>query len=169
MRSRGVLPPSTMIAVPSLQIIYASTSGHTEYVIEKLVASLLKQRPELRIEKHRAEQCSVEHLLQGDILLLASGSWNTGGVEGQLNPHLHALLKEKAVGVDLKGKKVALVALGDARYRYTVGAAAHLEEFVKTHGGEILGDTLKIVNEPYGQEKTVEEWGKKLLSKISTR
>jgi flavodoxin I len=156
------------IPVPSLHFLYASTSGHTEFVVDTLITFLKSRQPRLVIERTRADQAKPEDLLRGDVLVLASGTWNTGGIEGQLNPYLHMLLKEKAAGIELKGKKVALIALGDARYRYTAGAGAHMQEFVKSHGGELVGEALIIVNEPYGQEKAVEEWGKNLLSKLST-
>lgn len=110
------------------------------------------------VEKQRAEQAQPEDLLKGDILLLASGSWNTGGAEGQMNPYMDELLKKRAAGVDLGGKKVLLIGLGDSRYRYTVGCMRYMEEFVKTHNGVVVEPVLKIVNEPYGQEKKIEEW-----------
>ena len=149
--------------VPSLHIIYASTSGHTEYVIEKLVAFLKGANAALSIETQRVELTKPEDLVRGDVLLLASGTWNTGSIEGQLNPHMHDFLKVRAKAIDLKGKPVALIALGDERYRYTCGSLTHLEEFVHGHGGVILGDSLRIMNEPYGQEAAVESWGKNLL------
>ncbi len=73
----------------TLSIIYASTSGHTEHVIDTLIAALEKTAPDLRIIKQRAEQSTLEDLTKGDVLLLASSTWNTGNVEGQLNPHMH--------------------------------------------------------------------------------
>ena len=154
---------ATILPVSSLHIIFASTSGHTEYVVDTLIASL---QGKLQIEKQWAESAKPEDLLRGDILLLASGSWNTGGIEGQMNPHMHALLKEKAASIDLNKKKVAVIGLGDARYRYTAKAADHLEEFVKTHGGVLICKSLRIINEPYGQEKTVQKWGEQLLGKL---
>lgn len=146
--------------MPSIHIIYASTSGHTEYVVDQAIQSLVAAG--VAVEKQRAELAQPEDLLKGDILLLASGSWNTGGAEGQLNPYMHDLLKKRAVGIDLGGKKVLLIGLGDQRYRYLVGAMTHLEEFVRTHNGVVVEPVLKIVNEPYGQEGKVEEWVKQL-------
>jgi len=140
--------------VSSLHIIYASTSGHTEYVVDQVIA-LLKG---VQIEKQRAETAQPEDFLKGDVLLLASGTWNTGGVEGQLNPHMDELLKKRAEGVDLLGKKVFLIALGDDRYRYTANAMVHLREFVVSHNGVVIEPTLKIINEPYGQEQKMREW-----------
>lgn len=151
-----------------LHIVYASTSGHTEHVVDTLIAYLASKQPGLNVDKQRAELTRPEDLLTGDVLVLATGTWNTGGVEGQLNPYMHLLLKEKAKEIQLGGKKCAVISLGDKRYRYTCGSAAHAEEYVKTHGGDLCLETLKIVNEPYGQEKAVEAWGEQLLSKIST-
>lgn len=150
--------------MPSLHIIYASTSGHTEYVVDQVMADLQG----IQASKQRAELTQPEDLLKGDVLLLASGSWNTGGIEGQLNPYMDALLKKRAAGVDLGGKKVLLIALGDDRYRYTAHAMVHLEEFVKTHNGVVAEPTLKIINEPYGQEEKVREWTGQLLSSLAS-
>lgn len=153
----------TLATVPSLQIVYASTSGHTEYVVG-LIGEALKDRA---VTVTRVEHATPETLLAGDVLLLASGTWNTGGIEGQLNPHMDAFLKGPAKDVLLKGKKVAIVALGDARYRYTANAGNHFEAFVTTHGGEVLGERLTIVNEPYGQEEVVKAWVKTLSTLLS--
>jgi hypothetical protein len=56
------------------------------------------------IEETMAEKTQQKDLLSGDVLLLASSSWNTGGIEGQLNPHMWVLLNEKAKTLDLAGK-----------------------------------------------------------------
>ena len=145
----------------SLHIIYASTSGHTEHVVDTLIALLAAKG--VKIAKQRAEESAPEDLLKGDVLLLASGTWNTGGIEGQLNPHMHDFLKIRAKDIDLKEKSVAVIALGDARYRYTAKADEHLKEFVEKHHGKILGEPLKIVNEPFGQEEAVRAWGGSFL------
>ena len=148
----------------SLHIIYASTSGHTEFVIDTLIAYLKEKAPNLEISKQIAEQAFPEDLLKGDLLILAPGTWNTGGVEGQLNPHMHEFLLKRAQTANLKGRKVSIIALGDERYYYTSRAGEHLRSFVQTHDGVIAGDPLVIVNEPYGQEERVKRWGDKILS-----
>lgn len=150
----------------SIFILYASTAGHTEYVTDILM-SYVQEMGNVVVERKRAELCTPEDVSKGDVLILASGTWNTGSVEGQLNPYMHRLLKEQASAVDLKGKKVACIALGDERYHYTAEARVHLEEFVSAHGGQLIMDSLVIVNEPYGQEEKVREWGRELLSHCS--
>jgi len=149
----------------SLHIIEASTSGHTAFVLDTLVKFLGENASDLTITRQRAEQAAPEDLTRGDVLLLASASWNTGGREGQLNPHMHAFLKERAKSANLGGKPVALIGLGDERYHYTARALQHLEEYVRSHGGKLL-TSLRIVNEPYGQEEKVRAWGKELLETI---
>lgn len=150
----------------SLRIVYASTSGHTEYVVDTLSAFLKDKDATLTIRRQRAEEAKPEDLIQDDVLVLASGTWNTGSVEGQLNPHMHELLKTNAKGIDLKGKPCAIIALGDERYYYTARANEHLAQFFKQHDGKRIVPALTVVNEPYGQEERVRRWGAELLKKI---
>lgn len=153
------------VGVSSVHIIFASTSGHTEFVVDVIIP-LLKDAGHA-VTKQRVELAKPEDLLKGDTLILASGTWNTGGIEGQLNPHMHAFVYGPAKGADLKGRNVAIIALGDERYHYTARAGEHLRTFIESHGGKILGEPLTVVNEPYGQEEKVEEWGKALVNSLT--
>ena len=145
-----------------LHVVFASTSGHTAYVVEALIDSLKSTTPGWEIEETRAEKTQPQNLLGGDVLLLASSTWNTGGIEGQLNPHMWVLLNDKANALDLAGKPCACIGLGDHRYFYTARAADHLQRYVKAHHGRLIVPTLKIIDEPYGQEEAVRVWGKQL-------
>lgn len=145
-----------------LHIVYASTSGHTEYVIEKLSDCLKSITQNWEIEKTRAEKALPQELLSGDLLLLATSTWNTGSIEGQLNPHMWVLLHEKAKALDLAAKPCACIGLGDHRYLYTARAADRLQHYVEIHHGQLIVPTLKIIDEPYGQEEAVRVWGKHL-------
>jgi flavodoxin I len=148
--------------VPRITILYASTSGHTEYVVEHLAALLRRKAKSLDCSIVRVEKATVQDLAC-DLLVLASGTWNTGGVEGQLNPHMHDFVRGTAKDADLHGTSVAIIALGDDRYFYTSRAGEHLRQFALSHGGTVWPLTLTIINDPYGQEKKVEQWGEKLL------
>jgi len=145
-----------------LHIVVASTSGHTEYVVGALIDSLKSVAPGWEVEETMAERARPQDLLSGDVLLLASATWNTGGIEGQLNPHMWVLLHEKAKTLDLAGKPCACIGLGDHRYLYTARAADHLQHYVKAHHGRLIVPALKIIDEPYGQEEAVRVWGKQL-------
>ena len=147
----------------ALHIVFASTSGHTEYVVDALIDSLKSITPGWEIEETMAEKAQPQDLLGGDVLLLASATWNTGGIEGQLNPHMSVLLQDKAKTLDLAGKPCACIGLGDHRYFYTARAAYHLQHYVNAHHGRLIVPTLKIIDEPYGQEEAVRVWGKQLV------
>jgi flavodoxin I len=115
------------------------------------------------IEEAMAERTDPEDLLGADVVLLASGTWDVRGIEGQLNPHMWVLLHDKAADPDLAGKPCACIALGDDRYFYTARAADHLEHYVRSHHGPLL-PTLRIINAPYGQDAIVSTWAAQLLS-----
>ena len=143
-----------------LHIIYASSSGHTEYVVD-LLKDILK---DVTLTVQRAEEAKPEDLHKSDVLILGCGTWNTGGSEGQLNIHMDALLNGRAKDIDLGSKPCAIIALGDDRYRYTCRATEHLIQFILKHNGTTCSTPLLIVNEPYGQEDKIQKWGEKLLS-----
>ena len=147
----------------SFHIVFASTSGHTQYVVEALIDSLKSTIPGWGIDETMAEKAQPQDLLSGDVLVLASATWNTGSTEGQLNPHMWGLLHDKAQTLDLAGKLCACIGLGDHRYFYTARAADHLEHYVEAHHGRLIVPTLKIIDEPYGQEEAVRVWGKQLV------
>jgi flavodoxin len=132
-------------------------------VVDTLIGSLKSITPGWEIEETMAEKTQPQDLLSGDVLLLASATWNTGGIEGQLNPHMWVLLQDKAKTLDLAGKPCACIGLGDHRYFYSARAVDHLQLHVKTHHGRLIVPTLRIVDEPYGQEEAVRVWGKQLV------
>ena len=146
-----------------LHVVFASTSGHTQYVVDVLIASLKQTAPDWQIEASMAERTEPQDLLTGDLLLLAAATWNTWGVEGQLNPHMWTLLEDKAKNLDLAGKPCAVIGLGDHRYFYTARAAERLQHYVETHQGQLLLPFLKLIDEPYGQEATIRAWGRQLI------
>jgi flavodoxin I len=151
-----------------LHIVFASTSGHTEYVVDALIESLKSIAPGWEIEETMAEKAQPQDLLTGDVLLLASATWNTGSIEGQLNPHMWGLLNDRAKTLDLAGKPCACIGLGDHRYFYTARAADHLQNYVEAHHGRLVVPMLKFIDEPYGQEEAVGAWGKQLMDVLKT-
>jgi flavodoxin len=135
-------------------------------VIDVLTTFLREHAGDIVVTQQIAETAQPDDLKKGDHLLLACGTWNTGGVEGQLNPHMDLLLRKRAKDVDLGGKTCALVALGDDRYYYTCRAVEHLQQYVKTHNGQQTLTPLLVVNDPYGQEERVRKWVEKLIPSI---
>ena len=159
---------SQLIQRRLLHIVFASTSGHTEYVVDALVESLKSITPGWEIEETMAEKTQPQDLLSGDVLLLASSTWNTGSIEGQLNPHMWTLLRDRAKSLDLARRPCACIGLGDHRYFYTARAADHLQHYVNAHHGLLIVPALKIVDEPYGQEEAVRVWGRQLVDVLKS-
>jgi flavodoxin I len=60
------------VQLRSLHVVFASTSGHTEYVVDALVESLKSTSPGWEIEETMAEKTQPQDLLSGGVLLLAS-------------------------------------------------------------------------------------------------
>lgn len=150
--------------MPSLHIIYASTSGHTEYVVDELMAYLGQRVTDITMEKQRAELATRADLLRGDVLIFGSGTWNFQGVEGQLNMYMHQLLFERAEGIDLTGKLITFISLGDDRYYQTTRCTEKFMWFLKRSRAKMLLIPLIIVNEPFGQEERIQRWGEKLIA-----
>lgn len=152
--------------MPALHIIYASVSGSTEYVVDELITTLKKLKPDLQIEKQRAEQAEADDMKKGDVLILASGTWNTGGREGQLSPAMQQLLHDRVGDVQLNGKPLAFISLGDERYYFTTRCTEHFMQFMMQAGGKQLVTPLIIVNEPYEQGEKIAKWGERLIEKL---
>src|SRR5690349_8462143 len=93
--------PMELPDLPLLTIVFASTSGHTQYMVDVLVQALTPLSTGWRIVSTRAEKAQSGDLRNADLLVLASGTWNTGGSEGQLNPHMSLLLQDRASNLDL--------------------------------------------------------------------
>lgn len=132
------------------------------------IADFIKDKKvDVEVEVQLCDMAKPEDLLRGDAVLLASGSWNTGGVEGQLNPHMYQYLKKTAKDIDLQQKPVGMIALGDDRYFYTCRSGEHLRNYIQSHNGKVWGDALCIVNDPYDQDDRIEKWVDKLLTWIT--
>jgi flavodoxin len=137
----------------TLSIITASTSGHTDYVVDVILQNLREVMPDIGIDKQRAEKASAMDLLRG-------------GRAGQLNPHMHELLMERAKDIDLQGKPATFISLGDDRFYFRTRCTEHFLRFIRTHNGKQLLPPLVIVNEPYEQEEKITLWAKKFMDAL---
>lgn len=151
----------------SLHIIFASTSGNTEYVVSTLKEHLHAVQPKLEVTVQRAEEAQAEDLKKGDVLLLASATWNYDAVEGYLNMHMRELLDKRCKDLDIEGRKVAMITLGDDRYYYTGRATERFMQFLMQKKAKSCTMPLLIINEPYGQEEKITKWADKLMDCFS--
>lgn len=70
-----------------LHVIYASTSGNVETVVETAAAVWREQG--LTVELHRAEQTSIELVKENSQFVIATSTWE----HGALNPFFCAFVK----------------------------------------------------------------------------
>ncbi len=142
-----------------VKIIYASTSGNVEIVCEKIAEIFNESGIETKLM--RSEQTSIDEILNHDLFVLATSTWE----HGEINQFYLELLGEITKN-DMTGKKAAFVGLGDRRYEpvlFCKGIDILQDAFLK-QGGSQVGEALKIDGEPYGLfESVVSEWTKQLL------
>ncbi|MCH2115630.1 MAG: flavodoxin [Pirellulales bacterium] len=114
-------------------IFYGSSTGNTEMAAEKIKEEMGELVPDEIVDISNA---SPEQLAQYDLLFLGVSTWNIGDMQDDWADFLPRL-KE----VDLKGKKVALFALGDQDgYPYNfLDAMGELWEVCKAQGAELVG------------------------------
>lgn len=80
--------------------------------------------------------------------------------------HMHALLHDRAKQLDLRGKHMTFISLGDDRYYYRARCTEHFLRFQRDHNGILFIPPLVIVGEPYGQEDKIHHWTEKLLDHL---
>lgn len=143
----------------NITIIYASTSGNTEMVVD-YVADILKESG-INVSLHRAEAASKEILLDNDLLILATSTWG----HGILNPFFGEMLKV-IEGNSMSGKKAAFIGLGDAKYEeaYINEGVEILKRAFLGADGEEIHRTLKILGEPHKfMDLLVKKWAEDLV------
>jgi flavodoxin len=137
-----------------IRIIYASTSGNVESVVEK--TSHIWQAHGLRTSLHRAEQSNISLFQNTTHFLLATSTWE----HGELNPFFRALLKEMKQ-TDFTGKSAAFVGLGDTRYEpvYFCQGMETVKNVWERQHGQVIAQPLKINGEPYHLlQSVVKDW-----------
>lgn len=148
----------------TLTILYASTSGHTEFVVDTFIKALQSFAPTISVRTKKVEHASAKDCTEADTLIFASGTWNTDGVEGKLNPLMEKFLFETCSDILLSNKRIAFISLGDDRYYFTTRCTEWFLKFQKKVGAKSFCMPLVIVNEPYDQVSRIEQWAKKLAN-----
>lgn len=145
-----------------ITIVYASTGGNTKMVCDK-VAMILSQDHNVHLHNARLTKPSV--LEDANILILACPTYG----QGDLEQYMHRLVKNCG-NIDLNQKRCAVIGLGDFLYEpdYLVESAKILEEFVKDKNGNLISNSLMIVQNPLKHlELAVKRWSEKLLEIIN--
>ena len=129
----------------TIHLIYASTYGNTETVIEATAAQLATRG--WVAETHRAEKTSVEVVTQNHLFVFGTSTWE----HGALNPFFKEYLNQLKT-TPCQGKTAAFVGCGDRRYEpvlFCEGIEIIKRVWVAQQGA-VVGETLKIQGEAYG-------------------
>lgn len=130
--------------LPTLQIIYASTSGNVEVVSKRVAQSLTESR--INSVLHRADTTKFETIIENSYFIFATSTWE----HGIINPYFDSLLRD-IENSSMKGKFAGFVGLGDTRYEpvlFCKGVEIIKDAFTKS-GGKQIGTTLKVNGNPY--------------------
>ena len=144
-----------------IHIIYASTSGNTERVVET-IGEILKDKG-LNVYYHRAEITPVEIIKDNGLFILATSTWE----HGELNPYFKKLLGE-IKALNLEGKKAGLVGCGDTRYEpvlFCEGMEILRRAFLENKGEEIY-TALKINGDPNNDLDKVKQWAEEFYRNL---
>jgi len=146
-----------------IYLVYASTSGNVEKVVETVAEVLQAQG--FQTELHRAEKTSIELITQGQSFVLATSTWE----HGRLNP-FYEKLAEAMTQNRMDGKRAAFIGLGDRRYEPVLFAEGmeKVRQIWLNQGGQELGGRLRIQGEPYDKlETAVKPWAVNLAQLLA--
>ena len=138
-------------------IIFTSSGGNTEFVIEK-VSDVLAQQG-LTVTCYRAEVIGIDDLERNEALIFAAPTYGVG----EIHYHFNGLLKAMK-GFDLKGKKCAIISLVDIKYHpeYHNEGANILTQVIADCHGVLVNRPLRMNGSPVGQEEKVDGWAKEV-------
>jgi len=143
-------------------IIFGTTGGNTELVCDKVLEIMQNAGHETTMQ--HAENGSTKDIIGYDLCILASPTYGHGVLEDSMEKFLAELKKE-----DLKGKKFAVIGLGDSKYEinHMFESAIILTKALEEKEAELLIDSLRINKSPLPYLDTrVSQWAKDLSEKL---
>lgn len=124
-----------------ISIIYATYSNSTGLATELLETELTKMGHV--VSRAMISTITSEALQQTEFLVLASPSWDYQGQQGM--PHEDfTKFHEANPDLDLNGKPIAIMGLGDSSFTFFCGAVDHLTEWFESYGALTEVEPLKI-------------------------
>jgi flavodoxin I len=144
----------------AVHIIYASTSGNVEWIVEQLAE--LSRLDGIAVELHRAEQTSPDVITNNKHFFLATSTWEHGELNAFYMPLYKALQQ-----IDCTGKQASFFGLGDIRYEpvHFCRGIDFLKQRWLERGGTEVGVTFKLNGDPFHQtQDLIFPWWQKELA-----
>ena len=126
-----------------MKVIYWSQTGNTQKMAE-LIAKGIEEGGK-KAELDELDNISIDDLNDEKVIILGSPASGTEELEEtQVEPFVQSLEGK------IQGKKVALFGSwgwGEGEY------LTNLEERIKSYGGEIVGESLSVMESPEGEDE----------------
>jgi flavodoxin len=145
-----------------IHVIYASTSGNTERVVET-IGDILKDKG-VNVFYHRAEITDIEIVKVNNLFLFATSTWE----HGELNPYFKKLF-EAMKSMNMSGKYAGFVGCGDTRYEpvlFCEGMEILRRVFLENKGQEIY-EVLKINGDPNNVLDGIGKWAEEFYMQLN--
>ncbi|RJR15368.1 hypothetical protein C4579_02430 [Candidatus Microgenomates bacterium] len=144
-------------------IAYATNSGST-FTASQQVKKILEDKDHA-VTLKKIVDTNPEELQSPDLIIFATPSWLVNKQDGMPHDQMWAFM-EAHKDLQLNGKKVAVMGLGDRSYTKFCGAVDHLEPYVEQVGGKLALPSLRIDGYYFSEKnpQLVEEWASKVAS-----
>ncbi|CUB26429.1 Flavodoxin [Bacillus subtilis] len=141
-------------------LVYATMSGNTEAMADLIEKGL--QEAEVEADRFEAIDIDNAQLFNDyDHIIMGTYTWGDGDL-----PDEFLDLAEDMDEIDFSGKTCAVFGSGDTAYEFFCGAVDTLEAKIKERGGEIVLPSVKIENNPEGEEEEdLMEFGRQFAKK----
>ncbi|CAN2252101.1 flavodoxin [Bacillus vallismortis] len=141
-------------------LVYATMSGNTEAMADLIEKGL--QEAEAEADRYEVMDIDDAELFNDyDHIMMGTYTWGDGDL-----PDEFLDLAEDMDEIDFSGKTCAVFGSGDTAYEFFCGAVDTLEAKIKERGGEIVLPSVKIENNPEGEEEEeLMEFGRQFAKK----
>lgn len=145
----------------NILVAYATNSGGTAQAAQIVADALTRQNHTVKLEM--IANMNPDEFAAFDTIVFGSPSWDYKDQEGL--PHEDFIAFMKKMKGKIVSKPFAIFGLGDRSYPHFCGAVEHLEAFVKTIGGTLVGESLRIDGfyTKQGNRENVQKWAEQII------
>lgn len=144
-----------------ITIIYTTNSGGT-FRTAQIIKETLSASYDTSLV--RTDDVYKEDLLQTNLIIIGSPSWDFKGKEGSPTAAMMHCM-ERLATMKLNNKPFVVFGCGDSTYTHFCGAVDELERFVATIGGTLLYPSLKVDGYFFNETKNairIQEWARQV-------
>lgn len=145
--------------------IYSTVGGNTELVVKKVHTLLTEKNIDNQIQ--RVDITKPEDILNYDLIIIASPTYNQGTLEDHFKPFIKAWKK-----VDTSGKNFAAIGLGTPKFypEYLTEATSIIEDLIHQNKGNVIIPGLRIGANPLKFiDSLVPRWVDKLVQAVEIK